>query len=99
MDAKRHAQPNMRLCAPLAGHVVPLEISTFLSNEQVSVVTRSSPRSEVARGPSASPRLLQDGDIIAKNESRGGTACSLTSTIAASIVRTAEIIIQYDDNG
>ena len=37
MDAKRHAQPNMRLCAPLAGHVVP-----FL--KLVVSVERTSPR-------------------------------------------------------
>ena len=37
MDAKRHAQPNMRPCAPLTGHVVP-----FL--KLVVSVERTSPR-------------------------------------------------------
>ena len=65
MDAKRHAQPIVRPCAPLAGHVAPFEIWTFLQNEQVRVVTRSLSRLEVVRGPSASPRLSQDRSSIA----------------------------------
>ena len=58
----------------LFGHARPsqdmsfwCEISTFQLNDQVRVVTRSLSRVEVARGPSASPRLSQDENIIAKN--------------------------------
>ena len=50
------------------------EIWTFLLNDQVRVVTRSLSRLEVVRGPSASPRLSQDENIIAKTAAneRGG---------------------------
>ena len=55
------------------------EISTFQLNDQVRVVTRSLSRWEVARGPSASPRLSQDVNSIAKNRRicsrRDGTYC------------------------
>ena len=57
----------------LFGHARPsqdmslrCEIWTFLSNDQVRVVTRSLSRLKVVRGPLASPRLSQDRGIIAK---------------------------------
>ena len=53
------------------------EVSTFQLNDQVRVVTRSLSRLEAARGPSASPRLSQDENSIAKNR----TAVDIMGTI------------------
>ena len=90
MDAKRHAQPSVRLCALLAGHVV--RVRSF----DVSV-ERSSPRGYAffiplgsGERPSASPLLSQDDNSIPKTaaDGRGGIQ---THPFAPFLLRTLRL--------
>ena len=90
MCAKRHAQPSVRLCALLAGHVV--RVRSF----DVSV-ERSSPRGYAffiplgsGERPSASPLLSQDDNSIPKTaaDGRGGIQ---THPFAPFLLRTLRL--------
>lgn len=90
MDAKRHAQPSVRLCALLAGHVV--RVRSF----DVSV-ERSSLRGYAffiplgsGERPSASPLLSQDDNSIPKTaaDGRGGIQ---THPFAPFLLRTLRL--------